>query len=306
MGERFSILLFMLGPFYLQILAIHTVLTRRTADQPNKKKQNKNSTKSSSQNNNNGTIKANGSMQQQPTATKPNTSNHKNSPTDGTKSANSKKKKTQNANQLPSGLGGGHEPKTNDLNSGGNTAAALISSKPANKVNKTSELLETIPTTVVNNNLDDVLKTVRQLDNTCDFTRCRTKTSLIGQVSAKINQLQWHMCIQLSFISVHYLWQDCTLCHQRFCMKHQLPEVHGCGGAAKKTERAEFLRPRQTLPISAALRRNEQKDAHSRLEQKLKEMSLARQKSHKWICNLKWHESRTQYHYFESIIQFIL
>lgn len=64
-------------------------------------------------------------------------------------------------------------------------------------------------------------------------------------------------------------------------MKHQLPEVHGCGGAAKKTERAEFLRPRQTLPISAALRRNEQKDAHSRLEQKLKEMSLARQKSHK-------------------------
>lgn len=62
-------------------------------------------------------------------------------------------------------------------------------------------------------------------------------------------------------------------------MKHQLPEVHGCGGAAKKTERVEFIRPRQTLPISAALRRNEQKDAHARLEQKLKEMSLARQKA---------------------------
>lgn len=101
---------------------------------------------------------------------------------DGTKSAVSKKKKTSNSMQVASALGAGHEQMPNDL-SGGNTAAALISSKPAIKVNKTSELLETIPTTVVNNNLDDVLKTVRQLDNTCDFTRCRTKTSLIGQVS---------------------------------------------------------------------------------------------------------------------------
>lgn len=123
---------------------------------------------------------------QQPATAKPNTSNSKNNPADGAKSAVSKKKKTPNSNQVPSGaLGAGHEQsnsKSNDL-SGGNTAAALLaSSKPAIKVNKTSELLETIPTTVVNNNLDDVLKTVRQLDNTCDFTRCRTKTSLIGQV----------------------------------------------------------------------------------------------------------------------------
>lgn len=90
-------------------------------------------------------------------------------------------------------------------------AAAAASSKPAKKVNKTSEMLEPIPTAVLNKNLDDVLKTVRQLDNTCDFNRCPKKTSLIGQ--------------------------DCTLCKQRFCMKHQLPEVHGCGGAIKKTER---------------------------------------------------------------------
>lgn len=74
-----------------------------------------------------------------------------------------------------------------------------ISSKPAKKVNKTSEMLEKISSNTVNANLDDVLKTVRQLDNICDFGRCRTKTSLIGQ--------------------------DCTLCEQRFCLKHQLPEV---------------------------------------------------------------------------------
>lgn len=135
------------------------------------------------------------------------------------------------------------------------TQTARMSSKPAKKVNKTSEMLETISNSTVNTKLDEVLKTVRQLDNTCDFGRCRTKTSLIGQ--------------------------DCTLCQQRFCMKHQLPEVHGCGGAIKKEQRTEFLKPRPTLPISAALRRNEQKDAHSRLEQKLKDLSLARQRARK-------------------------
>lgn len=150
----------------------------------------------------------------------------------------------------------GFEVSMNGMNSNGNAnQAARMSAKPAKKVNKTSEMLETISNTTVNTKLDEVLKTVRQLDNTCDFGRCRTKTSLI--------------------------FQDCTLCQQRFCMKHQLPEIHGCGGAIKKEQRTEFLKPRPTLPISAALRRNEQKDAHSRLEQKLKEMSLARQKARK-------------------------
>lgn len=138
------------------------------------------------------------------------------------------------------------------------SAAVRNSSKPAKKVNKTSEMLETVSTNTVNTKLDEVLKTVRQLDNTCDFGRCRMKTTLL-----------------------HF---DCTLCQQRFCMKHQLPEVHGCGGAVKREQqqkqRSEFLK-RPTLPISAALRRNEQKDAHARLEQKLKEMSLARQKARK-------------------------
>lgn len=140
------------------------------------------------------------------------------------------------------------------VNENGTNAIRIVTSaKPAKKVNKTSEMLETISNATVNTKLDEVLKTVRQLDNTCDFGRCRTKTSLIGQ--------------------------DCTLCQQRFCMKHQLPEIHGCGGAIKKEQRTEFLKPRPTLP--AALRRNEQKDAHARLEQKLKEMSLARQKVRK-------------------------
>lgn len=154
--------------------------------------------------------------------------------------------------ELNNGLDTTAQPSTAIHSSISNATATTTGT---NKVNKTAEMLQTIPTAVVDNNLDSVLKTVTQMDNTCDFLRCRVKTSLIGQ--------------------------DCRLCKQRFCMKHQLPEVHGCGGAIKRTERAEFTRPRQSLPISAALRRNEHKDAHTRLEQKLKEMSLARQKMRK-------------------------
>lgn len=174
-----------------------------------------------------------------------------------TKNTNSNGTKSQNRKKMANGgtnNGGGVEVSST-TNVNGNNKTGRLSAKPAKKVNKTSEMLETISSNTVNTKLDEVLKTVRTLDNTCDFGRCRTKTSLIGQ--------------------------DCTLCQQRFCMKHQLPEVHGCANAIKKEQRTEFLKPRPTLPISAALRRNEQKDAHARLEQKLKEMSLARQKVRK-------------------------
>lgn len=199
-----------------------------------------------------------------------------NSTTKNARKPNRKKPNNNSATQMPrsptgnesnvhsSKLGSTHiiPGPTKSLQTNGNdtappanaTMTAQQRSKPTKKTNKSSEMLQSMSNTSVNKKLDDVLQTVRQLDNTCDFARCKVKTSLI--------------------------FQDCKLCDQRFCMKHQLPEVHGCGGAARKTERSEFLKPR-TIPISAALRRNEQKDAHARLEQKLKDMSLARQKVRK-------------------------
>lgn len=46
--------------------------------------------------------------------------------------------------------------------------------------------------------LDDVLTAVKDVDNLCDFSRCKAKTSLMGQ--------------------------DCEYCSKRFCFKHGLPE----------------------------------------------------------------------------------
>lgn len=131
----------------------------------------------------------------------------------------------------------------------------MINNGPDGQLNggKASQLLETYTSPQVDADLDNVLTEVKQLDNTCDFVTCRHKTTIIGH--------------------------DCNLCEQRFCMKHLLPEVHGCGGAVKKTERAEFLRiPPKPTPKQFVKDHNK---AQKRLDQKLKEMSLARKKNTK-------------------------
>ncbi|XP_037049600.1 DNA-binding protein SMUBP-2 [Bradysia coprophila] len=113
--------------------------------------------------------------------------------------------------------------------------------------NHTLEMLEQIPSNVVQEKLDDVLAAVKQLDSTCDYTRCKAKTAL--------------------------MFQDCALCKQRFCFKHGLPEVHGCGDAVKRQEREQFLHP---TPLKTIRQEAELKKARDRMEQKLKDMSLSR------------------------------
>lgn len=96
-------------------------------------------------------------------------------------------------------------------------------------------------------NLFSVLAAVKQLDSTCDYARCKAKTTL--------------------------MFQDCALCKQRFCFKHGLPEVHGCADAVKQKEREEFLHPK---PLKTIRQEAELKKARERMDQKLKDMSLAR------------------------------
>ncbi|XP_055693169.1 DNA-binding protein SMUBP-2 [Lutzomyia longipalpis] len=84
-------------------------------------------------------------------------------------------------------------------------------------VNDSGTMVKEIPTDVVNENLTDVLESVHIIDSLCDYKTCKQKTSLMGQ--------------------------DCTYCRKRFCFKHGLPEVHGCGEAIKKDERKKFMHP---------------------------------------------------------------
>lgn len=119
--------------------------------------------------------------------------------------------------------------------------------KPNYGTNNTLELLEKIPSQVVEMKLDDVLTAVKDVDNLCDFTRCKTKTNLMGQ--------------------------NCDYCSKRFCFKHGLPEVHGCGEAAKKNERKLFLHPK---PAKTIRQEEELEKAKKKLQAKLKDMQVGR------------------------------
>uniref|UniRef100_A0A1Q3FXL0 AN1-type domain-containing protein n=2 Tax=Culex tarsalis TaxID=7177 RepID=A0A1Q3FXL0_CULTA len=114
-------------------------------------------------------------------------------------------------------------------------------------VTKATEILQPLPSGTVERNLDTVLDAVKTVDQTCDYKRCKQKTNMMGS--------------------------NCTFCKQRFCFKHGLPEIHGCGEEVKRKEREEFLHP---LPAKTVQAQEDLKKAHGRLEQKLKQMNLSR------------------------------
>ncbi|XP_058062931.1 DNA-binding protein SMUBP-2 [Anopheles bellator] len=126
-------------------------------------------------------------------------------------------------------------------------APALMLNTDPKVVTKASELLAPIDTDVVEKNLNTVLAAVKTVDQTCDFKGCKQKTNLVGT--------------------------DCIYCRERFCFKHSLPEIHGCGEAVKRKEREEFLHP---ITGKARREKEDKQKAQTRLSQKLKQMSLER------------------------------
>uniref|UniRef100_A0A2M4C194 AN1-type domain-containing protein n=1 Tax=Anopheles marajoara TaxID=58244 RepID=A0A2M4C194_9DIPT len=129
----------------------------------------------------------------------------------------------------------------------GTAEPALVLNTDPKVVTKATELLQPIGTDVVEKNLNTVLTAVKQVDQTCDFKGCKQKTNLVGS--------------------------DCGYCKERFCFKHSLPEIHGCGEAAKRKEREQFLHP---MTGKARNEQHEKQKAQTRLNQKLKQMSLER------------------------------
>jgi len=65
----------------------------------------------------------------------------------------------------------------------------------------------------VEEDLDALLAEMSVSDTACGLAGCRRKPSLIGQ--------------------------RCSLCRRLFCVEHSIPEVHGCGKAAKERARRQ-------------------------------------------------------------------
>lgn len=64
--------------------------------------------------------------------------------------------------------------------------------------------------------LDSLIAAVQSVDRVCSFKKCKTSTQTLSQ--------------------------SCEFCRRRFCLSHHIPEVHGCGEAAKAHARATIIR----------------------------------------------------------------
>jgi hypothetical protein len=63
---------------------------------------------------------------------------------------------------------------------------------------------------------DALLAAATKLDTVCNFLKCKTSTTCVGQ--------------------------KCEFCGLRFCLLHHIPEVHGCGDKAKLAARQTLIR----------------------------------------------------------------
>lgn len=92
--------------------------------------------------------------------------------------------------------------------------------------------------------LDAMLAEMTLMDSSCGYQGCKKKVNLLGL--------------------------RCRFCSMRFCMEHNIPEVHGCPEAAKKHARQVT---RSTSNSGDAKRAH----LHKKLESKLEELSSRRQ-----------------------------
>ena len=94
------------------------------------------------------------------------------------------------------------------------------------------------------NDDEEFLREIKVKDNTCAFPPCNTRI------------------VNFSI--------DCKHCQLKFCTTHYLPEVHGCGEAARRDEKREFLHPHPKLS------EEKHEKVSQKLSTKLKQMQLER------------------------------
>lgn len=68
----------------------------------------------------------------------------------------------------------------------------------------------------------------------------------------------------------------CSYCHQKFCAKHQLPEEHGCGDAARAKARQAIKKPSNTSSNSSASSDRKKNELKAQLRNKIGQASQAR------------------------------
>ena len=100
---------------------------------------------------------------------------------------------------------------------------------------------------------DKMLASFTKLDTQCAFNGCKQSIRTLGQL--------------------------CKCCEKTFCLSHHIPEVHGCGEAAKVRARQLASKPNGAKPKAFDATRKVQ--LHRKLDKKLDEMSEQRKSKRK-------------------------
>jgi len=100
---------------------------------------------------------------------------------------------------------------------------------------------------------DKMLASFTKLDNQCAFNGCKQSIRTLGQL--------------------------CKCCERTYCLSHHIPEVHGCGEAAKVRSRQLARKPKSAKP--KALDDTHKVQLHRKLDKRLDEMSEQRKSKRK-------------------------
>ena len=96
---------------------------------------------------------------------------------------------------------------------------------------------------VADDDFDALIASVTALDSRCSFKKCKTLTNTLGR--------------------------NCQHCTRRFCLQHLMPEVHGCGDAARAQARQTISREGVLHRGSGVPSKKPPPDRRAQLERKL-------------------------------------
>ena len=127
--------------------------------------------------------------------------------------------------------------------------------RPKTKKKTTKKTKDSALDMIDNDDFDGLIAAAVQENTGCAFVKCKALTATLGQ--------------------------NCKFCCKRFCLSHHMPEIHGCGDAAKSQARATVIREGKIYPGSGvpSKKPNAEKRSHLqyRLESKLSDMAEKRQ-----------------------------
>ena len=109
----------------------------------------------------------------------------------------------------------------------------------------------------MDDDFDAVIAAAMKENVSCAFTKCPASTATLGQ--------------------------NCPFCARRFCLRHHIPEVHGCGDKAKARARALISRDGVLYPGSGVPSKKPNARTRAHLQQKLEKKltGMEEQRRHK-------------------------